>query len=106
VWRELEVVAVATHRPEQAAHLGERPAAGLLDAPEGLPVLLQRVRELVPDGPDLEDHHADGVSDDVVQLARDPRSLLGHRYACGRLALALGLGRAYLGRFGLLGALA
>ena len=30
--RELEVVAVAAHRAEQAAHLGERRAAGLLDA--------------------------------------------------------------------------
>ena len=92
--RELEAVAVATHRPEEAAHLGKRCAAGPLDAPEGIPVLLEHLRELVPDGADLEHHHAHGVSDDVVELPRDPRTLLCHRDACGRLALALGLGRA------------
>ncbi len=60
----------------------------------------------MPDGPDLEHHHADRMGDDVVQLARDPRSLLCHRDTCSRLALALGLRRAHLGRLGLLGALA
>ena len=45
----------------------------------------------MPDGADLEHHHADGVGDDVVQLARDARALLGHGDPGGRLALALGL---------------
>ena len=31
------------------------------------------------DGADLQHHHADRVRDDVVQLARDPRALLGDR---------------------------
>jgi hypothetical protein len=101
VWGELEVVAVAAHRSEQSAHLGERRAAGLLDAPEGFPVLLQGLRELVPDGADLKHHHADCMGNDVVQLARDPRALLRHRDACNRLALALGLGRAHFGRLDL-----
>ena len=35
----------------------------------------------VPHRPDLEDHHADRVGDDVVELAGDPRPLLGHRDA-------------------------
>ncbi len=65
-------------------------------------VLVELVRELVPDGPDLEHHHADRVGDDVVQLARDPRALLGNRHAGRRFALALGLGRARLGRVRLL----
>jgi hypothetical protein len=51
---EFDAVAVAAHRPEEAAHLGERGAAGLLDAPKGILVLLERLRELVPDGPNLE----------------------------------------------------
>ena len=38
--------------------------------------------------------------------SRDPRPLLRDRDACARLALALGLGGAFLGRFGLLGSLA
>ena len=66
----------------------------------------QRVGEPVPDGADLQHHHADGVGDDVVQLARDPRALLGDGDARRRLALALGLAGALLGRLGLLGALA
>ena len=60
----------------------------------------------MPDGADLEHHHADGVGDDVVELARDPRALLGHRDARRRLPLPLGLRRAHLRRFGLLGSLA
>ena len=78
--RELDVVAVAAHRAEQAAHLGERRAAGLLDAARAPRVSSrERVGQLVPDGADLQHHHADGVGDDVVQLARDPRALLGDR---------------------------
>ena len=91
---------------EQAAHLGERGAAGLLDAPERLAVLGERLGEPVPDGADLQHHHADGVGDDVVELARDPGALLGDRDPRRRLPLPLGLGRAFLGRLGLLGALA
>ena len=60
----------------------------------------------MPDGADLEHHHADGVGDDVVELAGDPRALLGHRDARRRLALPLGLGRALFRRLGLLGPLA
>ena len=100
------LVAVAAHRGEQAAHLGQRRAPGLLDAAERVAVLAERVGELVPDGADLQHHHADGVGDDVVELARDPRTLLGHRDPRGRVPLPLGLGRAHLRRLGLLGPLA
>ena len=96
----------SSHRAEQPAHLGERRAAGLLDAAERLLVLVERGGQLVPDRADLQDHDADRVGDDVVELARDPRALLGDGDAGRRLALALGLGRALLGRLGLLGALA
>ena len=54
--------------------------------------------------PDLQHHHAHRVGDDVVQLARDPRALLGDGDPRRRLALALGLRGARLGRLGLLGA--
>ena len=60
----------------------------------------------MPDRADLEHHHADRVGDDVVELARDPRALLGDGDAGRRLALALGVRRAFLGRLGLLGPLA
>ena len=59
----------------------------------------------MPDGADLEHHHADGVGDDVVELAGDPRALLRNRDTRGRLALALGPDRALFRRFGLLGPL-
>ena len=79
---------------------------GLLDAAERIAVLGERVGELVPDRADLEHHHADGVGDDVVQLARDPRTLLRHRDPRGRVPLPFGLGRAQLRRLRLLGPLA
>jgi hypothetical protein len=47
----------------------------------------------VPDGSDLQHHHADGVGDDVVQLARDPGPLLGRRDPRGDVPFPLGLGR-------------
>ena len=57
----------------------------------------------MPDGADLEHHHAHGVGDDVVELARDPRPLLRDGDPGGRLALPLRLRRTCLGRVGLLG---
>jgi hypothetical protein len=54
----------------------------------------------------LEDHHADGVRDDVVELARDPCPLFGHRDPRGRVPLQLGRDRAHLRLLGLLGTLA
>jgi hypothetical protein len=47
----------------------------------------------VADSADLQHHHADGVRDDVVQLARDPRALLGHGDARRCIPLLLGLCR-------------
>jgi hypothetical protein len=103
--RELRLLAVAAHRGQQAPHLGERHAAGTLDAGERIAVLRERVGELVPDGADLEDHHAHCVGDDVVELACDPRALLRHRDAGRGFALALRLGGARFRCLGLLCAL-
>ena len=45
----------------------------------------------MPDGADLEHHHADGVGDDVVELPRDARALLGHGDPGRGVPLPLGL---------------
>ena len=100
--QELGLVPFAAHGGQETAHLGERGPAGSLDALERIAVLGRRIGEVVPDGADLEHHHADGVGDDVVELAGDPRALLCHRDACCRLTLALGVGRAFFRRFRLL----
>ena len=102
----LGVLTVASHRAEQAAHLAQCRAAGLLDAPERLAVPLELVREVVPDGADLKHHHADGVRDDVVELARDARALLGDCDTRRGLALPLRLRRTQLRCVGALGSLA
>ena len=102
---EIDLVSIPAHGAEEAPHLGKRCAPRPLDASERVAVLGQRIGELVPDGAHLEHHHADRVSDDVVELARDPRALLCHRDACGSLALALGPGGTLFCRFGLLGTL-
>ena len=70
-----------------------------------LPVLGVRLRHPVPHGAHLEDHHADRVRDDVVELSGDPAALLGHRDPCRRLSLPLCAGGALLGGLGLLGPL-
>ena len=59
------------------------------------------MRKLVSHGADLEHHHAHGMGDDVMELARDSRPLLGHRDPCGGLSLPLGERRAHLRRLSL-----
>ena len=94
---ELGFVFVAAHRSQEAAHLGKRGAAGLLDVSERVTVLSQSLGEFVPDGADLEHHHADCMGDDVVQLARDPYALLCHCDPRGRVPFPLGLGHGLVG---------
>ena len=103
---QLHVLGPLAHGAEEAAHLAERVAAGLLDARERLPVPLQLGRQLVPHGPDLEHHDADGVRDDVVQLAGDPRALLRDGDTGRRLALPLRVIGTRLRHLGVHGALA
>ena len=90
---ELGAFSVFTHRVQQMTHLCQCVAPRLLNARQGFAILGQRGGEPMPDGPDLEHHHADGVGDDVVQLARDPGPLLGHRDARGCVPRPFGLGR-------------
>ena len=66
--------------PEQAAQLDERLAPGAWIVRHGSRARLRgRAVEQLVGGLGLDDHHADAVGDDVVQLARDPRALLGDR---------------------------
>ena len=103
--QELEFVVVMSHGVEQAAHLRESGASGLLDVREGLAILRVGLGHPVAHSPHLQDHHADGMRDDIMELSRDPSAFLGHRDASRRLPLSLGPGRAFLGGLGLLGSL-
>ena len=62
---------------EQAPHLGERLAAGLLDQRSGSSARSGSWSRSSLAAP-FDGHDADRVGDDVVQLAGDPRPLLGH----------------------------
>src|SRR5262249_6899003 len=64
-------------------------AAGLLDDHKGLALALLIGAEQAANTGGLDGHDADAVADDVVELPRDPRPLLGDRQP--RLLLALSL---------------
>src|SRR5919197_1639625 len=88
--RRERVGGVLAQHPDEAAHLGERATADLLDRLEHL---ARRAVPAVEDAPlcaGLDDHHRDVGRDHVVELARDPRPLLDHGLARGELALQLG----------------
>ena len=85
------VLAVGAQDAEQAAHLGQRLAAGGLDraqrADRGVGVAVEHAARRAG----LHDHDRDRVRDDVVQLARDPHALARHGVALALGALALEL---------------
>ena len=56
----------------------------------------ERFGKLVTDGTDLKHHHADGVGDDVVELAGDACALLRDRDPRRRISLPLGVVGALL----------
>ena len=62
---------------DEPAHLGERRAPGLLDGEQRLALALLVVAQQPAHGRGLDGHDAHRVADDVVQLARDARALLG-----------------------------
>ena len=63
--------------PEEAAQLGERLAAGVLDRGDRLARALGRGVEEQPRGACLDGHDAQAVRDDVAEVGGDPRSLRG-----------------------------
>src|SRR5437588_1521155 len=73
---------------DEAAHLRERLAPGLLHDEQGLALPLLLGKEEAPRSGGLHGHDADAVADHVVELARDPRALLGDRHARVLLACA------------------
>ena len=64
-----------------------RPACSIEVSASRVDVLLGPQRVAL--GAGLDDHHADVVRHEVVQLARDPGALLGHRLVGAQLVLAL-----------------
>ena len=79
---------------DEAAHLGQRLAAGLLDDLERLALLLLLGPQEPPDRRRLDGHDADAVADDVVQLTREPCPFLRDRLARALLAFPLEASRA------------
>jgi hypothetical protein len=69
----------AAEHADEAAHLREGRAAGLLDRAQRLALARLVVAEQPAHGRRLDGHHAHRVADDVVELARDPRALLRDR---------------------------
>jgi hypothetical protein len=86
----VRLVRVTAEHAEQPAHLRERTAAALLDRLQHLARRGVRLTEHAPLGTCLEDDHRDVVRDHIVQLARDPRTLLDNCFTCSDVALALG----------------
>ena len=94
--RERELLVLAAQHPEQRPDLAERLAPGVLHGSERqLGVVGPRAREPLR-GRRLGDHRGQRVADQVVELARDPRALGGHR--AGRPGLAVVLGGRRLAR--------
>ena len=81
---------VVAEHAEQAAHLGQCTAPGVLDGLEHLARRGIRVPEHAPLRTRLHDHHRDVVGDHIVQLACDPRPFLDNGLTGGHVALALG----------------
>ena len=67
----------AAQDADEASHLGQRLASRLFDDHERLPLALLIRPEQAAHAGRLDGHDADAVADDVVQLARDPRALVG-----------------------------
>ena len=87
--RERGLLVVGAQHVEQPPHLGERLAPGALDAAQDITRALLLGSEVQAFGAGLDDDRRHGVRDDVVQLACDPRPLLGGRDAGLLDALAL-----------------
>ena len=68
----------------------ESRTARVLDVAQRLPLRAKRSAASVTHGPHSEHDHADGVRDDVVQLAGDTGPLLGDSHRAAASALPLG----------------
>ena len=77
---------------QHPAQLGQRLPARRADRAQRLPGRLRAGAEHVLGGTRLDDDHAEGVGDDVVQLAPDPGLLLGDRPPGLQFLLAAAVG--------------
>ena len=91
----LGLVVVGPEDADQPAEFGQRRPPGGLDLDECVPGRGPFLPEREPLGAGLQHHQAQGVADDVVQLAGDPRPLAGHRQAGVLRALPLQLVREH-----------
>ena len=81
-------VVVRTQDREESSHLAQRLRCRPLDRVDRASRVVGILRQRVPGAARLEHDHADRVRDDVVQLARDPRALLGASEARTLVAFA------------------
>ena len=88
------LLVVVPQHPEQPAHLAERLLAGALDRVERGAGRLGIGGEHLAAAARLDDDDRDRVRDDVVELAGDPRALLGHGGSRPLVLVALELDRA------------
>ena len=88
--RERELLVVATQHAEHPPDLGQRLAAGAFDGGERRPCAVGLGRRATPGDRGLDDHRAQRVGDDVVQIGRDALALVGDRGVGGQRALGLG----------------
>ncbi len=86
---ELGAVVLAAQHAQQPARLDQRLAPGLLDRGQRLARRRLLGAQRMALGAGLDDHHADVVRHEIVQLARDAGALLGHRLVRAQLVLAL-----------------
>ena len=85
--RERQRLVATSEHADQASHLVERLLARPFDDLERVTGVSRLGVEHVPAAARLDDHDADRVRDDVVELARNPRPLLHDRGCRPRLLL-------------------
>ena len=90
---ECGTIAVVAQDTDEAAQLGQGRPTRLLDGRQRLPGVRPVGRQGEPLGPGLQDEQAQVVPDDVVQVAGDPRALVGGRVPGGLRAFPFQLGR-------------
>ena len=91
---QLRAIAVAPQHAQQPAHLGERVATGLLDGGERRPAACEVTRvEHARHRLGLDDHRAEPVRHERLELSRDAGALVLDRAAGALDALALGAPR-------------
>ena len=88
------LLVVVPQHPEQPAHLTEGLLARALDRVERGTGGRGIAGEHLAPTAGLDDDDRDRVRDDVVELPRDPRPLLGHGCSCALVLIALELDRA------------